>query len=205
MLSPDTTAGAFGRSVLISLVGSMNPALEPSAVKGVVVTPIATTRIVASEKTFAAVTMVLFFFLLFLLRLCIISHPVPSMNTMDKRIPLLIRRVTQKNTKTKRARSSSSNCLLCYLCCYSNSGFGAGIVGVVCCSCCCSSPPSPCSGVAVVAPLVSSAVVVAFVVVVVVFIIGEAGRSSISVVGSSDGGGVGTHSQNVVKPAALIG
>ena len=45
-------------------------------------TPVATTRIVANEKTFAAaVTMVLSF--LFLLK-CFIS--LPSTNTMDKRI-----------------------------------------------------------------------------------------------------------------------
>jgi hypothetical protein len=76
----------------------MNPSsphtdLEASAVKGgIVVRPtIAMTMIivVAIEKTFAALTTVLFF--LSVVRLCTynVSHSAPSTNAMDKRIPLI--------------------------------------------------------------------------------------------------------------------
>jgi hypothetical protein len=96
MLSQDTTEGAF-----LSATGFMNPVSspsspnrEPSAVKGdIVLTPIAATkRIVANEKTFAVVTMELFL----MLRCFFIS--LPSTNPMDKRFPLLIGQVTEKNT-----------------------------------------------------------------------------------------------------------
>ncbi len=99
MLSPETTEGALGALIGGSrVVNPSSPDCEASAVKGaIIVTPIAaTTKIVANEKTFAAVTMELFSFFLLLLRLCFIS--VPSTNTIDKRIPLLIGQVTQKNT-----------------------------------------------------------------------------------------------------------
>ena len=104
MLSPDTTAGTLG-GTFMPLVGSMNPVsppdLEASAVKGgVVLTPtIATTKIAANERTFVAVSIVLFF-LLFLRLLYFIS--VPSTNIMGKGIPLLIGQVTQ--TKIPRRR-----------------------------------------------------------------------------------------------------
>ena len=64
MFSPDITAGAFRK-----VFGSTNPSSPPpnreaSAVKGVVLTPVAMARIIAAnERTFVAVTMKLFFFL----------------------------------------------------------------------------------------------------------------------------------------------
>jgi hypothetical protein len=58
----------------------------------------ATTGIVANERTFAASTMVLFFFLL-LLRWFI---SVSSIDTMDKRIPLLIAQVIQRKIPRRR-------------------------------------------------------------------------------------------------------
>ena len=78
----------------------MNPSsphtdLESNPVKGgIVVRPtIATTRIivVANEKTFAAVTTVLFFLSLVRLYIYNVSHSAPSTNAMGKRIPLIER------------------------------------------------------------------------------------------------------------------
>jgi hypothetical protein len=66
---------------------SSPPDREASAVKGVVVTPAATTTKNANVNSLAAVAMALLFFFFIVLIEIMLHLLLPGTNTMDKRIP----------------------------------------------------------------------------------------------------------------------